>query len=198
MDAANISYELHILKTVINNHLDSILPSDPNKALYLIQYQIDNLVWSIATSIYRQSGHKVDFSSVRDLANTRIESLRLLSLKQVEEARQKAEAEAISKKEDEAKRIEEARREEEINERRKVEEERQRKEKEKEITKIRNICLSKGINYEIFEKITSIMLYRLEVDVDNVKLEASFASDLWTDSLDMEELIMAVKEEFAI
>jgi len=98
MNAANISYELHILKTVINNHLDRTLPSDANQALHLIQYQIDNLVWSIATSIYRQSGYKVNFSLVRDLADFRIESLKILAIQQAEaEARRKAEEEARRK-----------------------------------------------------------------------------------------------------
>lgn len=195
MDAANKSYELHMLKIVINNHLDRTLPSDANKALYLIQYQIDNLV-CIATSIYRQSGHKVDFSSIRDLASTRIESLRLLALKQAEEARQKAETEARRKKEDEAKQIEEARREQEAEERKKVEEERQKKEKEKEITKIRKIYQSKGINQEIFEKIKSITVDQLEVEADRITPETSFANDLGADSQDMMELIMAIEEEF--
>jgi len=102
MNAANISYELHILKRVINNHLDRILPSDANQALYLIQYQIDNLVWNIATSIYQQSGYKVDLSLVRDLADFRIESLKILAIQQ-------AKAETRRKAEEEARRIEQAR-----------------------------------------------------------------------------------------
>ena len=187
MNTANNVYELQIIKKAIANHLDRILPSDANQALYLIQYKIDDLVWDISTSIYQQSGCKVNFSLVLDFAHDRIESLRMLAVRQAEEVRQKA-------LEEEAIKIEQARREQEINERRKVEEERQKK----EITKIRNICQSKGIDYEIFEKIKSITIDQLEVDDENLKLEASFARDLWTDCLDMEKLIMAVEEEFAI
>ncbi|MGL5938765.1 MAG: hypothetical protein ACRC2S_00010 [Waterburya sp.] len=124
MNASNINYELNILKAAINNYLDRTLPSDANQALYLIQYQIDDFVWNIATSIHSQSGYKVDFSLVRDLANDRIESLRMLAARQAEEARQKpleekkrkieearriAEAEAKRKAEEEARKIEQAR-----------------------------------------------------------------------------------------
>ena len=74
--------------------------------MHLIQYKIDNLVWSVATSIYQQSGYKVDLSLIRDLANARIESLKLIVAKQIEEARKKAESETRKRKEEEAKRIE--------------------------------------------------------------------------------------------
>lgn len=90
MNTANTNYELHILKAAINNHLNRTLPLDANQALHLIEYRIDDLVWNIATSIYTQSGHKVDLSLVHDLVNARIDSLKILAAKQAEEARQKA------------------------------------------------------------------------------------------------------------
>jgi hypothetical protein len=102
MNTVNNNYELYILTTAINNYLDLTLPSDAKKALYLILHQNDDFVWNIATSIYRTSGHKVDFSLVRDIANSRIESLKRLAIKQAEE-------EAKIKAEEEKRRIEEAR-----------------------------------------------------------------------------------------
>lgn len=204
MNTASTNYELYILKTAVNNHLDRTLPSDANQALYLIQYQIDNLVWNIATSIYSQSGHKADLSLIRDLANARIESLELLATKQAEEARLKAEIEARRKKEEEVKQAEEARREKEAEERIKAEKERkqwiqeQRQKKEREFTNTGKTYQSNGINQELFEIIKGITVDQLEVDAKLVTLEASFAEDLYTDSLDMEELIMAVEEEFNI
>lgn len=89
MNTANTNYELHILKAAINNHLNRTLPSNANQALHLIEYRIDDLVWNIAASIYRQSGYKVDLSLIRDLTNARIESLKLLAAKEAEKAKQK-------------------------------------------------------------------------------------------------------------
>ena len=204
MNTANTNYELYILKAAINNHLNRTLPSDANQALHLIQYRIDDLVWNIATIIYSHSGHKVDLSLIRDLANARIDSLKILAAKQAEEARIQAEAEAKRKAEEEARKIEQVRREKEAEERRKAEEEKkqwireQRHQKEKEFAKTGKTYQSNGINQEIFDKIKSITVDQLEVEADRVTPEASFAWDLGADSLDMMELIMAVEEEFDI
>ena len=95
------------------------MPSEANKALYLILHQSEDLIWNIATAIYQQSGYKVDFSLVRNLANARIESLKILVARQAEEARQKAlEEKAII--------IKEARMKAEAEARRKAEEERKK------------------------------------------------------------------------
>ena len=98
MNTTNISYDTHILKTAIDNHLDHTLPSDANKALHSIEYEIDHLVWNIATSIYHQSGYRVDFSLVRDLANARIESLKMLVAKRTAEEFKKEEEVLKAKK----------------------------------------------------------------------------------------------------
>ena len=52
------------------------------------------------------------------------------------------------------------------------------------------------MNQEIFEKVKGIVVDQLEVEADRVTPEASFANDLCTDFLDMEELIMTLEEEF--
>ena len=161
MDAASTNYELHILKTAVNNHLDRTLPSDANQALSLIQYQIDNLVWSIATSIYRQSGYKVNFSLVRDLADFRIESLKILAIQQ-------AEAEARRKAEEEARRIEQARLKAEEEARRKAQ-----KEKVKEIVaeclevEIENIKMETCIFDLCSDKLDNMeLMFALEEEFD--------------------------------
>ena len=204
MNTASTSYELHILKAAINNHLNRTLPSNANQALHLIEYRIDDLVWNIAASIYSQSGYKVDFSLVRDLVNARIDSLKILAAKQAEEARIQAEAEAKRKAEEEARKIEQVRREKEAEAKRKAEEEKkqwireQRHQKGKEFAKTGKTYQSNGINQEIFDKIKSITVDQLEVEADRVTLEASLARDLGADSMDMMDLIMAVEEEFDI
>jgi acyl carrier protein len=48
------------------------------------------------------------------------------------------------------------------------------------------------------EKIKKIISDQLDVDIAEVKPEASFVDDLGADSLDTVELVMALEEEFGI
>ena len=48
------------------------------------------------------------------------------------------------------------------------------------------------------DRVKSIIVEQLGVDVDEVQPEASFVEDLGADSLDTVELIMAFEEEFGV
>mgnify|MGYP001576789719 CR=1 FL=1 len=48
------------------------------------------------------------------------------------------------------------------------------------------------------EKVKKIIAEQLDVDIAQVKPEASFVDDLGADSLDTVELVMALEEEFGI
>jgi acyl carrier protein len=48
------------------------------------------------------------------------------------------------------------------------------------------------------ERVKSIIVEQLGVDVDEVNADASFVEDLGADSLDTVELIMAFEEEFGV
>lgn len=50
----------------------------------------------------------------------------------------------------------------------------------------------------IADTVKQIVFEQLEVNLDRVTLESSFAEDLGADSLDTVELIMAIEEEFNI
>ena len=50
----------------------------------------------------------------------------------------------------------------------------------------------------ILEKVTEIIIDKLDVDKSKVTLEAKFIDDLGADSLDTVELIMQFEEEFEI
>jgi len=50
----------------------------------------------------------------------------------------------------------------------------------------------------IDEKVMKIISEQLNVDGEDVKLEASFIDDLGADSLDTVQLIMALEEEFDV
>lgn len=49
---------------------------------------------------------------------------------------------------------------------------------------------------DIFEIVKKIIVDRLDVDEEKVKLEASFKEDLNADSLDVVELVMELEDEF--
>ncbi|MGN1401699.1 MAG: acyl carrier protein [Bacillus sp. (in: firmicutes)] len=50
----------------------------------------------------------------------------------------------------------------------------------------------------VLDRITKIVVDRLEVEASEVKLEASFKDDLGADSLDVVELVMELEDEFGM
>lgn len=48
----------------------------------------------------------------------------------------------------------------------------------------------------VFEKVKTVIVDKLGVDPDEVRLEAAFIEDLGADSLDLVELIMSMEEIF--
>ncbi len=51
---------------------------------------------------------------------------------------------------------------------------------------------------EAFERVKKVAVAQLNVNVDEVSMEASFTKDLGADSLDQVELVMALEEEFGM
>jgi len=51
---------------------------------------------------------------------------------------------------------------------------------------------------EIFEKVRQLVVDKLDVDEDEVTMEASFQDDLGADSLDVMELVDDIEREFDI
>ena len=51
---------------------------------------------------------------------------------------------------------------------------------------------------EAFERVKKVAVEQLNVNNDEVTLEASFTKDLGADSLDQVELVMALEEEFGV
>jgi len=50
----------------------------------------------------------------------------------------------------------------------------------------------------IFDEVKEVIVEQLNVNGDEVKLEANFVEDLGADSLDVVELVMALEEKFEI
>jgi acyl carrier protein len=51
---------------------------------------------------------------------------------------------------------------------------------------------------EAFERVKKVAVAQLNVNVEEVTMEASFTQDLGADSLDTVELVMALEEEFGM
>lgn len=75
MSEVNNSYELRILKKVVNKYLDETI-SVSDQSLNSIENNYDEVVWDLATRIYSQSGHKVEFSIIRDVIDSRIKTIK--------------------------------------------------------------------------------------------------------------------------
>ena len=71
MAIENQSYQFDILEYAVNKCLDKLLPCIHEDALSAIANQRNDLVWRIATEIYQESGHKIDFASINNLLDRR-------------------------------------------------------------------------------------------------------------------------------
>lgn len=178
MNTENEAYKTHIFKKAINKYLDKILPYREQDALNSLLHQIDDIVWKIATMIYVESGYKVDFALIRDIANSRIELLKEnIANQKAEESKLKAELEAKGY--------------EKIN---------QRDNKDSEEKKKEYFLKTFGNadTYKLFVKLREILVTKLEVKPELVCLDSHIVDDLGADDLDIAEIIMELEEKFNI
>jgi hypothetical protein len=71
---ADRSYELEMLKIIVEKHLDESI-SVTEKSLNELVAKRDQTVWDLVTKIYTQSGYKIELTTVRDIVNSRIKSI---------------------------------------------------------------------------------------------------------------------------
>jgi acyl carrier protein len=119
MNEDSKNYEMQILAMMINQYLDDMVSLSEEK-LNQLEANRDQIVWDLATRIYKESGHKVEFHIIRNLINSRIEVMRyqlffsqssLLESRRINEekaikiAEQKANAVINDKKNDDTEKI---------------------------------------------------------------------------------------------
>jgi acyl carrier protein len=178
---ADKSYEIEILKKVINKYLDKSI-SVTEKSLNELEAKHDEVVWDLATKIYSQSGHKVELSTVRDVVNSRIGTIKY---QLTEEARHVAEQAA-----------EEARRVAKVEEGRRVAES-----DPHFLTKVAGVLGKFGGNEsraKVFVRVQKIISEQLGVNETEVSLDSHLLNHLEADDGDLIELVMALEEEFEI
>jgi acyl carrier protein len=203
------NYEMQILAMMINQYLDAMVSLSEEK-LNQLEANRDQIVWDLATRIYKESGHKVEFHIIRNLINSRIAVMRyqlffskssLLESKRIDEekamkiAEQKANAIINDKKIDDTEKI----------------------------TILQELAGDER-KLAIFIKVQEIISYQLEVEKSEIHIDdelfylqsSSYSSysfytssssfDSWSDllsnwggdELDTIDLIMALEEEFEL
>ncbi len=58
MTIENQNYQSDIFEYVVNQHLNKLLPDDNEDALNMIANQCNDIVWRIATDIYKEIGNR--------------------------------------------------------------------------------------------------------------------------------------------
>lgn len=212
MNIENQNYQFDILEYAVNKCLDKLLPCINEDALSAIANQRNDLVWRIATEIYKESGHQIDFASINNILDLRSN---LLENQIAEEQRDKADLEDrrfFKKAEKERLREEqeiastkakaklEVQKIEQIAKQKELDRER----KEKELKKLQafkqaNPEIDKRYEcFDIFIRIRNITADQLEIDQKIIKFNSYIMKDLGADELDIIEFVMAIEEEFDI
>ncbi len=184
MSQADKSYELKILKTVINNYLnESNLFTHKN--IDESEAKRNQAVWDIATKIYQQSGQRVEFSLVRDIVDSRIRTKK----HQLEDARRIAEQEAQQVAE-EARRTAEAEKTCLITE-----------SDPQFLFKVTDTLGKFGGDEhkaKVFVRVREVISEHLAVEVSEISLDSHLSNHLHADEMDLVEVVLALEEEFGI
>jgi acyl carrier protein len=179
------NYELEIFKLIVNKYLDEST-SCTEKSLHELEIKQDQIAWDLASEIYKQSGHKVEFSLVRDIVNSRISSIKY---QLAEEARRIAEQKA-----EEARRI--------AGQKAEAEEARCIVESDPQFrSKVADVlgkfegdeCKAK-----VFVRVRELISEQLSVEESEVSLDSNLINHLNADNLDLIELVMKLEEVYEI
>ncbi len=180
------AYELDILKQVISTYLNDTVPFT-EEGLNSLTSKRDEIVYKIATKIYHESGHKLEFSFACDTINSHIEVLKTRIAKE----------KAIAYKRLQSQKAEEALQSVQENQKR-AQAEKQKQNRLIELARKLNESKRDTSMSDLFFKVQNIISEQLSVDLDVIKLNAHISNDLGADELDTFELAMALEEEFDI
>jgi acyl carrier protein len=195
MSESEQNYILKVQKGYIDRFLDGKIPVS-NSGLQMLESNCDQIVWELASEIYTQSGHKIDFTIVRDEVNNRIKSLKHQLEKESQPEKEKAARRARQAAEEAERRAHEA------------------SIKEKITVTFRAALNDSGIRSQITDKSThfngdegkgwlflrirEIIADQLSTEIDLITPSSIFQNDLNADSLDTVELFVALEEAFEV
>lgn len=188
MSQENSDYELKVLKMAINLYLDETI-SITEDSLKALEANRDYFVWKAVTNIYTQSGYKLEFSTVRDVVNSRIEVMKTqLEDTRIEAAHRAAEEETARRvAEREAAQLEAARLAEK-NARLRA-----------QMLHVFENFVGEEDKVCLFLRVRKIVSEQLSVDEDNVDVSSDFFKDLGSvNEWNFMNLVMEIEEEFDI
>ncbi len=177
MSEIDQEYESDVLKMIIHQYLVKQIytPQD------LVQFELNpnQTVWDIATKIYQTSGHKVSFTTIRDVIKPQIGSIKHQIAERVRkaEAQEKAriEAERVRKETEEKARIEAEKVRRETEEKTRIEAEKVRKAAEDEEKSLREA--KEKFEREkplVWEKLVNIIAAQLEENPSEIQPDVEF------------------------
>jgi acyl carrier protein len=176
-------YEFNILKMGITKHLNEII-SPTEEGLKILEADRDNVVWELATKIYNLSGHKVEFSIVRDIVDSRIVDIKHQLVAEEKERM-----------------LEQARLAEEKY-RCDAEKERLLIEKDPDFhNKVTQVLGKFGGDEgraKVFVRVRRIISEQLAVDESELSLDSHLSNYLSGDDMDLYDFVSALEEEFDI
>lgn len=75
MSEVDKAYEFKIIKMIVDEYLDESVPIT-EESLIKLETDFDRIVYDLAIKIFSQTGHKIEFSIIRDIITSRIEILK--------------------------------------------------------------------------------------------------------------------------
>lgn len=194
------SYKLEILEYAVNQCIDRFLPKSSEDALSVILYQSNEIVWRVATDIYTQSGHQIDFLFIKNILYSRIEPLRNKIAEEEKIKKEKKAEETKIKAKLETQRSERIVEQQRIEQKQKAEKEELRIEREN--AKQENLKAFRArypnISIEVFLTIEKLITEELLLEEERITLDSILSKDLGADDLDIVELMQAIEKEFNI
>lgn len=175
MSEAEKNYEIKVLKNVINKHLDKSI-STSKEDLNTLENNLDEVVWDLAKKVYSESGHKVELSIIRDVVNSKIESIK----HQLAEKKRLAHKEGYTAGQVPIDHL---------------------PKHDRHIAEQKSLQITTKTNEaEVYARVQEIISEGLSVDLDRINPNSHLAKDLGADgdSIEFMELVMALEEEFDI
>lgn len=180
MDQIDRGYESKMLTIAIDKYLDETI-SSTERDLKTLKDNRDRIVWDLTARIYSEIGHTVELSTVRDIVNSRIEAI----------DRQLAEEKYIAEA---TYRVAQQKSIDEVDCRNTQED----ADFHSRVTAVLGKFGGDEGKAKVFVRVREIISDKLEVDESKINLDCHMSNHLNMDDLDLEEIIMALEEEFDI
>lgn len=186
----NDNYEMKIIGMVIYQHLEKKLPIVTMEELKKLESQLDNIVWEVATMIYRQSGHKFEFITIKEIIEL---WLQLKNEQLIKASTTNPDIKKSAHKSSTATATRSNTSPSSSTNKQKVKNEWQIK-----FQKISQELGSESAKEEVIKTVCKAASEHFKIDSNEVNLQSNLVSDLGADDLDLFEFVLLLEEVFDI